>query len=64
MRVHVHVYEVLVKDTKRCKFIGGRTKSSLVCHGTFGFSECARLCELNSARFSSCHNLCYRADWR
>ena len=64
MRVHVHVSEVLVKYMKRYKFAGGQTESLLVRHGTFGFSEYSRLCELNSAWFSSCRKLCSRMDWR
>ena len=54
MRVHKRDSEVLIKDIKRCKVIGGGTESSLVRHGTFGFSKCSEPCELNSARFSSC----------
>ena len=38
--MHARESEVLVKDTKRSKFIVGRAEYSLVRHKVFGYSEC------------------------
>ena len=64
MGVHARVSEVLVNNTKRYKFTSGRTERSLVCHGTFSFSKCSQLRDLNSAQFSSCYYHCSRVNWR
>ena len=63
MRVDMPVSEVLVKDIKHYKFTCGGIERSLVRHGTFGFFECCRLRELNSARFSTCYYHCSHANW-